>query len=434
VKKVLALTITVLCMLMLAAGAEAITPKQVERIDQLKKDVVNLFREGKFDQATPLLNEVLAIDPFDKTAQRYLALAKQQVMEPFCKDAAEAFQNEDYAKAIETWDKLLKMNPDDRRFAALIETTKNLITDKTTNDMYQRAEQFIKDNDYKSAINELEKILAVRPYDRQARSLLNNAKSNVVDVRVKKHYDQADAYLKDKQYDQAIEEWKKILEIDETQEAASRSIAAAVREKMKTIYVDAKQAYERGDYVSARDYYNRILADNPTDIDSKTVLSRLDDVAKVTLRIDDQSQAGDMMRTALTHYIAPDGNRKASMAAAWYAFQLNPTSLTIGVKGFLELKYASILSTMEAPVGDMNIVDQYLFAALNHIYEGRYDIAIQECTIVIELQPKNILAWKRLGSGYYAIGKKDRARETWERALKIAPDDAELKQFIKQTK
>jgi tetratricopeptide (TPR) repeat protein len=421
-------------MLSTATAAGALTQKQSERIELLKKDAVNLLREGKFDAAAPILKEVLAVDPFDKTAARYLALVKQQTMEPVCREAAEAFQNENYAKAIETWDKLLKMNPEDRRFAALIDTTKNLITDKTTNDMYQHAEEFIKAGDYKAAINELEKILVVRPYDRQARSLLNNAKSNVVDVRTKKHYDQADAFMKEKKYDLAIEEWKKILEIDETQEAASRYIASAVKEKMSTIYVDAKQAYERGDYTSSRDYYNKILADNPTDIDVKTIIGRLDDVVKVSLRIDGQNQDGDMMRTALAHYIAVDGNRKASMAAAWYAFQLNPTSLTIAVKGFLELKYVSILSTMEAPVGDMNIVDQYLFAALNHIYEGRYDLAIQECTIVIDLQPKNILAWKRLGSGYYAIGKKDRARETWEKAMKIAPNDAELKQFIKQIK
>jgi tetratricopeptide (TPR) repeat protein len=240
--------------------------------------------------------------------------------------------------------------------------------------------------------------------------------------------------MKEKQYDLAIAEWKKILEIDPSQEAASRLIATAVKEKMGATYSEAKQAYERGDYVSARDYYNKILADNPTDIDVKTMLSRLDDVVKVALRIDEKSPAGDMMRKALSNYIAVDGNKKASMAGAWYAFQLSPTSLTIGVKSFLELKYVAILSTMEAPVGDMNIIDQYLFAALNHIYEGRYDLAIQECTIVIELQPSNILGWKRLGSGYYAIGKKDKARETWERALKIAPDDAELKQFIKSTK
>ena len=428
------LALPVVCLLCIAPGAEAVTPKQLERIEQLKKEAAALMKERKFEQAAPLLNEILAIDPLDKTAARYQAIARQQVMEPFCKDAAEAFQNENYAAAIEVWDKLLKMNPEDRRFANLIDITKNLITDKTTNEMFERADQFIKDGDYKSALNELEKILAVRPYDGKARSLYNNAKSNVVDVRTKKHYDQADSYMKEKQYDLAIAEWKKVLDIDGSQEAASRYIASAVKEKMGATYGEAKQAYERGDYIMARDYYNKILADNPTDIDVKTMLSRLDEVVKVALRIDDKNQAGDMMRKALSNYIAVDGNRKASMAGAWYAFQLNPNSLTIAVKSFLELKYVSILSTMEAPVGDMNIVDQYLFAALNHIYEGRYDLAIQECTIVIELQPSNILAWKRLGSGYYAIGKKDKARETWERALKIAPDDTELKQFIKQIK
>ncbi len=427
-------TVWLLFLLGIASAAGAITSKQVERIEQLKKDVTVLLREGKFEQAMPVLNEILAIDPQDKTAERYRTLARQRMLEPYCREAAEAFQNEDYAKAIETWDKLLKMNPEDRRFANLIETTKNLITDKTTSDMYERAEKFVKDGDYKSAVNELEKILAVRPYDRQARSLLITAKGNVTDTRTKKHYEQADAYMKEKKYDLAIAEWKKILDIDETQEAASRYIASAVKEKMSTVYVEAKQAYDRGDYITSRDYYNKILADNPTDIDVKNIIARLDDVVKVALKIDDQSPAGDMMRKALSNYIAVDGNKKASMAGAWYAFQLNPTAQTIAVKGFLELKYASILSTMEAPVGDMNIIDQYLFAALNHIYEGRYDLAIQECTIVVELQPRNVLAWKRLGSGYYAIGKKDKARETWERALKIAPDDAELKQFIKQTK
>ena len=185
---------------------------------------------------------------------------------------------------------------------------------------------------------------------------------------------------------------------------------------MGGLYAEAKQAYERGDYLSSRDYYNKIFADNPTDIDVKTIIGRLDEVAKVALRIDEHEpgRGHDAEGAGQLHRV--DGNRKASMAGAWYAFQLNPSALTIAVKGFLELKYASILSTMEAPVGDMNIIDQYLFAALNHIYEGRYDLAIQECTIVVELQPKNILAWKRLGSGYYAIGKKDKARETWERA------------------
>lgn len=429
--RILSISVFLLC---LSTTALAITPKQVERIDQIKKESADLIRQGKFDQAIPLLKEALAIDPFDKTAARYMALARQQTLEPFCKEAAEAFQNENYAKAIETWDKLLKMAPEDRRFSALIETTKNLITDKATNEMYEHAEQFMKDGDYKAALNELEKIIAVRPYDTRARSLYNNAKSNVVDVRTKKHYDQADAYMKEKKYDLAITEWKKVLDIDPSQEAASRYIASAVKEKMGGLYTEARQAYENGDYLSSRDLYNRILAENPTDLDVKATIERLDAVLKVTLKVDDRSEGGDMLRRALSHYIAVDGNKKAAMAGAWYAFQLNPTTATINIKQFLEREYVSILSTMEAPVGDMNIIDQYLFAALNRIYEGRYDLAIQLCTIVVDLQPTNILGWKRLGSAYYAIGKKDKARETWERALKYAPNDAELKQFIKQVK
>jgi tetratricopeptide (TPR) repeat protein len=203
---------------------------------------------------------------------------------------------------------------------------------------------------------------------------------------------------------------------------------------MGRLYAEAKQAYERGDYITSRDSYSKIIADNPTDLDVKTIIARLDDVIKVSLKIEENGPAGDMLRMALTQFIAVDGNRKTSMAAAWYANQLNPAPLTLAVKRFLELKYASMLSTMEPPVGDMNIIDQYLFTALNHIYDSRYDLAIQKCTIVIELQPNNILAWKRLGSGYYAIGKKDKARETWEKALKVSPDDPELKQFIRAAK
>ena len=69
------LALLVLLMLCIAAGADAVTPKQLERIEQLKKEVVVLFKAGKFDQANQLLNEILAIDPFDKTAARYQARA-----------------------------------------------------------------------------------------------------------------------------------------------------------------------------------------------------------------------------------------------------------------------------------------------------------------------------------------------------------------------
>ncbi|KKL13337.1 hypothetical protein LCGC14_2526760, partial [marine sediment metagenome] len=78
----------------------------------------------------------------------------------------------------------------------------------------------------------------------------------------------------------------------------------------------------------------------------------------------------------------------------------------------------------------MDIVEQYLFAALNHIYEGRYDLAVEESGIVLKLTPNSIMAMKRMGSAYYLMGKKAQAGEVWRRALKITPDDDELQGFL----
>ncbi|GBE33283.1 formate-dependent nitrite reductase complex subunit NrfG [bacterium BMS3Bbin05] len=430
-----AISVFMMIFLLTSVSVEAISQKQLERVEELKKEAVELLRHKEFDKAVPVLNEILSIDPFEKTAKRYLMLARQQSMEPFCKEAATAFMHDDYARAIDIWEKILRMNPDDYRFSRLIEITKNLISDKAINDMYVHADEFLKKGDKKSAINELEKILFVKPSERRAREMLATARQSTSDIRTKKHYKRAEKYMKQKKYDLAIEEWNKILEIDETQQEAKRFIASAIRAKLKVQYARARRLYEKGDYLSARDHYYKIMVDNPTDTNVKSIISNLDETVKIVSRLSRKGKTFDMMRMALKNHIAAEGNRKAAIVAAWYAVQLDPMNSTaLAIKNFLEHKYVAILNTLEPPIGDMNIIDQYLFAALNNIYEGRYDRAIEESTIVIELQSDNVLAWKRLGSAYFALGRKDKARKAWKKALKLAPDDAELKRFIRQTK
>ncbi len=425
----------VLLFFLASASTEAMTSRQLERIDDLKKEATELLKKRDFDRAIPVLNKILTIDPLEKTANRYLNIARQQSMEPFCEEAAEAFMKDDYAKAIGTWEKILRLNPDDYRFSKLIEVTKNLISDKTIAEMYANAEEFLKKGDRNSAVNELEKILSIKPFDRRAREMLVTAKQSVSDKKTKKHYQQAEKYMKQKKYALAIEEWNKILEIDDTQAAARRMIAKAVRKKINDQYIEAKKLYEKGNYLTSRDKYYKILVDNPTDTDVKKIISNLNETIKVVSRLDGKDKASVMMRKSLKNHIHINGNKKAAIAASWYAVQLDPMNTNaLAIKNFMEQKYAPLLSSMDSPIGDMNIIDQYLFAALNHIYEGRYDRSIQESHIVIELQSDNVLAWKRLGSAYFAMGNKDKARNAWKTALKIAPKDAELKQFIKQTK
>ncbi|MEE9523409.1 MAG: hypothetical protein V3V59_01510, partial [Thermodesulfovibrionales bacterium] len=57
-------------------NSEAITLSQLERINELKKEATELLKKKDFDRAIPVLNEILSIDPLEKTANRYLNIAR----------------------------------------------------------------------------------------------------------------------------------------------------------------------------------------------------------------------------------------------------------------------------------------------------------------------------------------------------------------------
>jgi tetratricopeptide (TPR) repeat protein len=416
-----------------APGAEAITPEQLERAKALKKDVAELFQRHEYKKAIPKLRKILDITPQDKTAARYLMIAERQGMEAFCERADDAYRKAEYMRAIREWEKILKLTPEDVRVERQIEIARNLMEDTTLETMYALADGFLKSGEYESAVNELEKILQIKPDEEKARELLAYALQTIKDIRIQRHYEQAALHMEQGKYDLAIEEWQSILELDKNQEEAARLIASARRKKLNAMYVQAELSYEQGDYITSRDLYTKIVNENPTDLDVRKILSRLNESLKVVQKIDGEGKGWDMLRISLSNHIALEGDPKAAVVASWYAEQLDPgNKIALAVRDFMEHQHLAVVRSLETPVRDMNIIDQYLFGALNHIYEGRYDLAIQQTSIVIELQPTNVLALKRLGSAYFAIGNKAKARAAWERALKIAPNDAELKTFLRQ--
>ncbi len=68
--------------------------------------------------------------------------------------------------------------------------------------------------------------------------------------------------------------------------------------------------------------------------------------------------------------------------------------------------------------------------ALNYFYLGEYALAIDECNKVLEIDPENVTALKRLGSIYYVRGDKRKALEYWSKAIKFEPNNKELQKFI----
>ena len=67
---------------------------------------------------------------------------------------------------------------------------------------------------------------------------------------------------------------------------------------------------------------------------------------------------------------------------------------------------------------------------LEAIYDGRYLSAISEGTDVLDLEPSNVMALTRLGSAYYAMNEREKAKQIWTKALQYDPSNEVLKKFL----
>ena len=121
-----------------------------------------------------------------------------------------------------------------------------------------------------------------------------------------------------------------------------------------------------------------------------------------------------------------------AIAALRYANQKKPDNKDAeALLGVLESKFPKE-SQAELPLEGMDMVEQKLEVALNLIYDSKYTQAIQELNEVLILDPNNVTAYKRMGSAYFALKNKAKAREVWMKARQLSPNDKELQSFLKQ--
>ena len=87
------------------------------------------------------------------------------------------------------------------------------------------------------------------------------------------------------------------------------------------------------------------------------------------------------------------------------------------------------METAMAPAG-APLVDHKLQMTLEAIYDGRYLVAVNECTDVLDLEPQNVVALTRLGSSYFAMNERDKAKQIWTKALQLDPRNDVLRKFL----
>lgn len=421
--------VSIVCALPFAGIARAQTASNDPSV--LSREASDLFNSGRVQEALPIIRKILSIKPDDPTALLYLQIYNLQIKEPMCRQAAAAYFEGQYKEASSLWQEILRKDPLDTRAMEMIAKSMALMDADSIDGLIASASRYMDAGMYLRAESELQKVLRIDPGHKKAKATLDDIQKSIHDRRLLELYEHASILFKEEQYDLAIAEWEEILKDHPEQTLAKRLIENTRRKKLDDLYMKAEKLYRDGDYIGARDAMSRILDDIPESQAARRVLDRLNSALGVTKSMRAKGKAWDLARKSLANYISDDGSAEVAVASIWYATQLMPEAPELqATREFIEKRNANTARSMQQPLRDMDVLEQHLYASLDHIYRGRYDLAVRECRLVLELETDNLLALKRLGSAYYLMGSKEKAREVWRRAIGIAPEDEELKEFI----
>ncbi|MFH1666335.1 MAG: hypothetical protein ABIA17_02030 [Elusimicrobiota bacterium] len=134
------------------------------------------------------------------------------------------------------------------------------------------------------------------------------------------------------------------------------------------------------------------------------------------------------------------GDDKISINKIYYAWELSEDQTAKQLYIMPKDQYVEIAKSQEMPKG-FKLVDYKLFLALYYIYDGKFNLAMEESSDILDLEPGNITALKRLGSAMYCVANaeknselKAKAKEVWAKALKLSPKDQEIREFLSNHK
>ncbi len=205
------------------------------------------------------------------------------------------------------------------------------------------------------------------------------------------------------------------------------SITAASETMALEHYKEAVAAYERGLYQRAVEKLIRTLTLDPKNIEAKSKLVKLERVAKIIPREVKETKRAKLIKQAVLSYL--DGNIKFTLNALRYLLSMEPEDREVD-RLLKTIARVEKVDLVEEITPGMSLVDQKLYNALNYFYEGKYDMTIREAHDVLSLEPNNALAYKRIGSAFFAMGQREKAKQAWNRSLQMNPADKTLRDFL----
>jgi Flp pilus assembly protein TadD len=246
-------------------------------------------------------------------------------------------------------------------------------------------------------------------------------------------YDKAfESYLSGN-YQAAIDYWNQVLRLDPAQVTAKNMIEEA-RQKLYNSTSGQKGKFyalvARGKYGEALLKIEEMTAMDPSNPLFSKLSARLKKITAIVDRKPANTKPWDITALGIYHFVNEEENLPFAYDAFRYAEELSPKEA--------RLKKLTVMLEAESPQLKLNdakpdgtgILEYKKELALHQIYDSKFYLAVKELESVLKLEPEDAVALKRLGSTYLQLKDYARAREIWQKALTLTPNDEQLKKYL----
>ncbi|MCK5242095.1 PorV/PorQ family protein [bacterium] len=205
------------------------------------------MRKKKYVNALIDFNKVMEIDKKYKATNKYLkqinkqltavkatrsSNRKEQIINNLFSQGLKYLQTRKYRKAIETWQKVLAVDSQNKRAKRYISATKIKLTEETDK-LLQEASIDLRENDLASALLTWKKVLLIDNKNQIARQKIKENKNQLLKIADSLYKKGLQNYIQN-QLEEAIKNWKDALILNPDDEKSKKHITRA-REKIKGI-------------------------------------------------------------------------------------------------------------------------------------------------------------------------------------------------------
>lgn len=212
-----------------------------------------------------------------------------------------------------------------------------------------------------------------------------------------------------------------------------RSKEEASGEKVKSLIQSGFEAFKEGNFQLAQLRLTQAFDADPTNQQVKAMVNRLNTVVQYV----PQAQGGEELQTYIRKgaiaYV--DGrDLRTSVNSLRYAYNKNVKDEKLLALLNMVEKEGQAGEITRRPEGpeQFTFVDQKIYDARQAVYDGKFDLAIRRTQDVLDLEPNNVIALEIMGSAFYLMDEKGKAKAVWKKVIELDPNNKTVGEFLRQ--